>query len=168
MQFQELEAQFTAEYLPATPTERSLVDSLIHSEWMLRRFRWIESEVWRAARSKCGEERATWGMAFLEEPSLSRLYRLRNSTQRAFHETLAELRRVQAARQPELSPPPPAEPPGPQPQPAEIKPDSPEIGFVPSTAGPHPSAPSPIEQHQSCRTAEYGFARLSGNRDAIS
>ena len=36
---EELERQFTAEHHPVTPTERSLVDSLIHLEWMLRRYR---------------------------------------------------------------------------------------------------------------------------------
>ena len=41
--------QFTAEYHPVTPTERSLVDTLIQCEWMLRRFRWLESEIWVTA-----------------------------------------------------------------------------------------------------------------------
>src|SRR3569832_1353888 len=41
---EELERQFTDEYHPVTATERSLVDSLIHLEWMLRRYRWLETE----------------------------------------------------------------------------------------------------------------------------
>src|ERR1051325_1756579 len=44
--------QFTAEYHPVTPTERSLVDSLAHLEWMLRRFRWLETEIWRVAMNE--------------------------------------------------------------------------------------------------------------------
>ena len=41
--------QFHAEYHPVTPTGRSLVDTLIQSEWTLRRCRWLETEIWRTA-----------------------------------------------------------------------------------------------------------------------
>jgi hypothetical protein len=98
---EELERQFTAEYQPATPTERSLVDSLIHYEWLLRRYRWLETETWRASTSMLSRDQmeTTWtGHAFILNPAISRIHRLRNSTQRAFRETLAELRTLQAER----------------------------------------------------------------------
>jgi hypothetical protein len=104
-----LEAAFTAEYAPATPTA------------FPRR-----QESWT-------------GNAFMDQPAISRIHRLRNSTQRMFHETLAQRRALQAERQTI----------------EDTNPD-PEIGFVPSNAEepantdprrreatPRPPAPSP-------------------------
>jgi hypothetical protein len=125
---EELEAQFTAEYQPATPTERSLVDSLIHYEWMLRRYRWLETETWHATQDHLtsAQMESTWsGHAFILQPAISRIHRLRNSTQRAFRETLAQLRAIQAERaaDPQLDP-----------QAIENTATVVEIGFVPSNS----------------------------------
>jgi hypothetical protein len=57
---EELEAQFSADFHPTTAAERSLVDMLIHNEWMLRRYRWLETEVWTTARKKLSDEEARW------------------------------------------------------------------------------------------------------------
>ena len=140
-----LEAQFTAEYQPATPSERSLVDQLIHCEWMLRRLRWVETEVWKAVTKKMSSDdfRLTaWGCGFIQEPALGRLHRQRAATQHAFRETLAELRRVQAARSTGESPVIPESLPDPVREPLEpldSEADYPEIGFVPSI---NPTAPT--------------------------
>jgi hypothetical protein len=127
-----LEAAFTAEYQPATPTERSLVDSLIHYEWMLRRYRWLETETWHATQDllTSAQMESTWsGHAFILQPAISRIHRLRNATQRQFRDTVAELRSLQAERA--AAPPPhPPEPDDPQPN-ENTSPDS-EIGFVSS------------------------------------
>jgi hypothetical protein len=98
----ELEAAYSAEYAPVTPTERALVDSLIHYEWLLRRYRWLETETWRAtyarlSPSQC-EDHSWTGIAFMEQPAIARIHRLRNQTQRLFHETLDKLRALQAER----------------------------------------------------------------------
>ena len=95
-QLEALEAAYTAEYAPATPTERALVDSLIHYEWLLRRYRWLETEVWRSTLDRMTDyqRQESWaGNAFMDQPAISRIHRLRNSTQRMFHETLAQLRK---------------------------------------------------------------------------
>ena len=137
--------QFHAEYHPVTPTERSLVDTLIQSEWTLRRCRWLETEIWRTATADLtAEERdiSVMGHAFAKKPSLSRLHRLRNSAQRHFFEALNSLLRLRrqdhetvdpiplaASRRvvPELIPPAADAP-------------APEIGFVPSNCPPSPDA----------------------------
>lgn len=131
-QLAELEAAYTAEYAPATPTERALVDSLIHYEWLLRRYRWVETEVWRASLDRMSDyqRRESWaGNAFMDTPAISRIHRLRNQTQRLYHETLDKLKALQSERQPAPHPDPDPEP---VPQPIEIKPAPAEIGFVPS------------------------------------
>jgi hypothetical protein len=118
----ELERQFTDEYRPATPTERSLVDSLIHLEWLLRRYRWLETEVWKASQDGLTSDQLTpiWlGHAFIGQPAISRVHRLRNSTQKALRETLANLLALQSTRA-EL------------PEPVETTTSPEEIGFVPS------------------------------------
>ncbi len=62
------------------------------------------------------QRRESWtGNAFMDQPAIARIHRLRNQTQRLFHETLAELRKLQAERQP-----------------VEDTTPNPEIGFVPS------------------------------------
>jgi hypothetical protein len=103
-------ASFLAEY-----------HAFVHSEWLLRRYRWVEADVWRAAQEGlfCDYRKTEiWaGHAFVDEQAISRLHRLRNQTQRLFHETLAELRKAQAARQP-----------------IEEPALDPEIGFVPSNS----------------------------------
>ena len=73
----DLEAQFTARAPPITPTERSLVDTLIHSEWMLRRYRWLETEVWKAARKNLTDEQfeiSAFGYSFIDEYGDEQIY----------------------------------------------------------------------------------------------
>jgi hypothetical protein len=150
VQLETLEAQFTAEYKPSTPTERALVDTLIHLEWMLRRYRWLETETWHATQDQltAAQMESTWtGHAFIAQPAISRIHRLRNSTQKAFRETLAELRSLQAERETAVPYQPPPEPkpfpdlPEFDPQPLETTPLDSEIGFVPPNLlqGPIPS-----------------------------
>ena len=133
LQLETLEAQFTAEYRPSTPTERALVDTLIHLEWMLRRYRWLETETWHATQDQLtsAQMESTWtGHAFICQPAISRIHRLRSSTQKAFRETLAELRALQAERGTAVPYEPPPEPV--PTQPIEDITTYPEIGFVPS------------------------------------
>ena len=142
---EELEAQYSAEYQPLTPTERTLVDALVHMDWLLRRYRWVETETWWATiprltddqtRSNCA------GHVFIAEPTISRIHRLRNSTLKQYRETVAELRALQATRpddlpefQPVYYPWDHRDDPEPEPEPVETKTTSPEIGFVSSNNG---------------------------------
>src|SRR5215471_615441 len=144
-ELQHLEATLAAEHRPTSPTERSLVDSIIHYEWLLRRYRWLETDLWMACRRNRSPEQleaSPYGHCYNEEPNITRLHRMRLSTQRVLNDTLAELRRVKAANHdaPPADYPPEPEilaqrgrkpnPPGPS--------DSPEIGFVPSPDPPLP------------------------------
>src|SRR5215471_14323550 len=68
-----IEALFAAEHRPATPTERSLVDSIVHYEWMLRRYRWLETDLWKACwKKRCTEQlqASPYGFSFRDEPAL--------------------------------------------------------------------------------------------------
>jgi hypothetical protein len=150
---EELEAQFTAEYHPTTPTERSLVDQLIHCEWMLRRFRWVETEVWKVAVKRLGSSEmaniSPIGYAYSDNPSISRVYRQRAAIHKMHRETLAELRRLRTP-DPEPEPQPVADT---APQPIDPTPPSPQIGFVPSnqpdSLAPSPPTPGPsLPSHQ--------------------
>jgi len=152
---QQLEAQYMAEYQPLTPTERALVDALVQMDWLLRRYRWVETETWWAAVPRLTDEqtRRGWaGHAFIAEPTIARIHRLRNSTLKQYRETVTRLRALQADRPdplPEFEPiwypwhDPDPDPP--EPQPVETKPTSPEIGFVSpknETPAPDPSDPA--------------------------
>ena len=156
-QLQELEAAYTAEYAPATPTERALVDSLVHYEWLLRRYRWVETEVWRATLDRMTDYQRTesWaGNAFMDTPAIARIHRLRNQAQRLFHETLEKLRALQSDRlAAEQEAPQPIEEPAP----------SSEIGFVPSISldGPEPQPSDPLRvSSASSATPRFGTAPL--------
>jgi hypothetical protein len=127
--FDALAAEFTAEYHPTTPTVRSLVDQLIHCEWMLRRLRRIEREVWKLADAAVSDHfRAisSEGRAYTHDQhaALDRLYRQRAAIARTQRQTLLELRRLC-----DTQADPPTDPP---PQPIDAKTTSIENGFVPS------------------------------------
>src|SRR5690242_10003158 len=98
---EELGRRFTDEHQPATPTERALVDALVHTEWMLRRYRWLETEVWNTARLRLPPDSRTpsWpGHVWRAEPFLERIHRLRASAMKAFRDTLAQLFRLRKER----------------------------------------------------------------------
>jgi hypothetical protein len=94
---QALADSYRAEYQPQGPTESALVDMLVHSEWLLRRFRRAEVKL---------TERMDAIPSVLREISLfddksvneERLQRRINSTQRNFHQAVKELKALQAAR----------------------------------------------------------------------
>jgi hypothetical protein len=46
----ELDAEYRERHRPDNPTERFLVDTLIHNEWRLRRLRRVEAELWLTGR----------------------------------------------------------------------------------------------------------------------
>jgi hypothetical protein len=151
--------QFTAEYHPVTPTERSLVDSLAHLEWMLRRFRWLETEIWRVAMNETPFEQkdvSLMGYAFVNLPDIAKVHRLRNAAQRNFNEVLDRLLRLRRISHEPVDPiplsvaslaglepsPPAAQAPEPPPQPVAAEAASPEIGFVPSERPQQSSTPA--------------------------
>jgi hypothetical protein len=132
---QELTGEYHDRFRPTTPEQRMLVDTLIDCEWLLRRFRAIETQLWERVVDIYD---ITLGHIFSEHTGeFTRLQRRIDSTQRHYHNALNQLRRLQA----EESAPDPEHDPTPQNQPVSAP-----NGFVPQ-AGPQtlppPSADAP-------------------------
>jgi len=47
---EELVAEYHGRFRPTTPEQRMLVDTLVDCEWLLRRFRAVETQLWEDAR----------------------------------------------------------------------------------------------------------------------
>jgi hypothetical protein len=131
---------------PTNPGEDALVETLVQTEWLTRRMRRVETQLWNRATDALRadswyegdpayELAATYGRI---EERLERLQRRLSSLERIYHRTLHDLRRLQADRPKLVTPQPesgePADPPA-------------EIGFVPSTAEP-PAEPAPAATPQ--------------------
>src|SRR5579875_137703 len=126
-----LSAAYQLQFLPASPVEQFLVDTLVHADWKLRRLRAREAQLSTPAP---GEP--------LDENLLDRLDRRIHAAQRLWFRALKEVQRqiparigqelaeIEAARSAGEC----ADPASPAPAPP------PEIGFVPPPA---PSAPAP-------------------------
>ena len=121
---QTLTAEYQQRWQPATPEQRLLVDTLIDCEWLLRRFRKSEAQLWHCKM----QEAEVWkpdpgsllGLAFNRGcEQFSRLQRRIDSTSRNYHRALKELQRLDSERcQPDPPPAPASEaspPPGPWP-----------------------------------------------------
>jgi uncharacterized membrane protein len=91
---QELTAEYYNRFCPTTPEQRVLVDTLIDCDWLLRRFRAVETQLWEEAidiyHRSLGETFSKYGDEF------SRLQRRIDSTHRQYRNTLHELQRLHA------------------------------------------------------------------------
>ena len=155
-------AELSAEYhelcSPADAKQRLLVDTLVHSEWRLRRMRRVEAELWQTAYNAFIVENidrtstCTSGDAFATgSATFERLQRVVNCCERVYHRALQELeRRQEVARGHALRTPQPEAEPAPEPaqQPEQSKPASESSASVrhnfktPASADPKP-APKP-------------------------
>ena len=133
---------------PASPEARALVDDLIHCEWLLRRLRAAETQMWAydheettdpTAKYPLGQTAAATRNAFaqlqwrIDAPAAPATAPSRTSTNsRPKPPPPRPARRTRSAE----SPDPPSLPPSPQTT-------SPQIGFVPSTPIPAPPQPAP-------------------------
>src|SRR5216684_2670976 len=144
----ELEAlteQFLLHYKPADPVQLSLVDTLVSTEWIQRRLRRIEAQLWNY-QIECLDKNFTTaefldaqiqhnsplGHAFQDAlDPFSRLHRCIDATNRMFLRTLKALQDLQSAAAAAPVEPAPetlvSEPPSPVPD----QPLPPQIGFVP-------------------------------------
>jgi hypothetical protein len=109
---------------PASPEARSLVDDLIYGEWIKRRLRAAETQIWAYDHQETYRptKRTPSGQTAIE------------CNRRAARQALQDLHPLQAAAPTETVPQPAVEPagrPSPTPTPAAT---SPQIGFVPKTA----------------------------------
>ncbi len=132
--------EYVERFRPRNPEERCLVDILVSSEWLLRRFRRIEGQLLTRSCQDVtpSEERFCMADAFDQNArSLERLQRRVNATTRTFIKTLETLNKLQ-------EPPKPLRPlPAPLPQLEPQQPLPPAIGFVP----PNPSTPAARRLH---------------------
>ena len=115
------------------PTERELVDTLIHNEWRLRRMRRVEAVLWEHAANTYlaqhpDEPACNSAHAFITNSgAFERLQRIVNACERNYHRALKELVARGHARRSS--------------QPEESNTTSPDIG--PFRQNPNPPEPTP-------------------------
>ena len=134
-----LTSEYHARFQPASPDERCLVDALIDAEWLLRRLRRAEAQLWEAFLDRLPltqPPETIIGAAFHNGGlSFGRIERRREILQRTFERNLKTLQELQASR-------------------AELEaaqPDDAAIGFVPP-ADPAPAASSDLPAAASALT----------------
>jgi hypothetical protein len=131
-QLEELTDDYYQRFCPTTPEQRMLVDTLIDCEWLLRRFRRVEGQMWENPIFEI-----TPAKAFRDgSDHFARLQRRIDATQRNYRNALHELQRLQAeATEPESD-----HDPAPRNQPVSTP-----NGFVPqpSPQDPVPTPPAP-------------------------
>jgi hypothetical protein len=123
--------EYFERFQPATPEERALVDTLVNAEWILRRLRRIEPELWHSVfhlnDRRAAPMQTDTPLAFVYrsiDKELDRLQIRINSFDRTYHRALTDLTRLQKERQASEA----AATAGPQPILKKV-PQS-EIGFV--------------------------------------
>jgi hypothetical protein len=137
---EELIGEYYGRFHPTTPNQRMLVDTLIDCDWLLRRFRTVETQLWEKAYDIFD---VTLGQAYSEKcDEFSRLQRRIDMTQRNYRNALHELQRLQAEEAHDLDPDP-----TPRNQPV-----SPPNGFVPQPSCKTPSPPRQPPPRSAWRT----------------
>jgi hypothetical protein len=101
--FSDLQQEYIDRFQPLTPEERFQVDTLIRSEWLLRRLFRADAHLWeyhviQSSRS----DGVPLGEGFSKASNVfMRLQRRVTLTERSYKEAYAELQRLQSARQPQ-------------------------------------------------------------------
>ena len=143
-----LTEQFLHHYQPADPVQLSLVDTLISTEWIQRRLRRVEAQLWNY-QVECLDKNlshAEWidesiqhnsplGHSFQDAlDPFTRIQRRIDGTNRMYLRTLKVLQDLQAApaSQPAEPPSPPETPVYESASPVPTQPLTPPIGFVPT------------------------------------
>src|SRR5437879_423445 len=175
-QLEALTEQFLLHYQPADPIQLSLVDILISTEWIQRRLRRVEAQLWNY-RVECLDKNLTHaefidvsiqhnspiGHAYQDalEP-FTRIQRRIDATNRMFLRTLKALQDLQAAASQSAASKSASQTPATtfsEPSsPVAAQPLTPDIGFVPSSALPHAEPRPPRERS--------GYVRASGAASA--
>ena len=98
----ELTAEYQERHTPSNPAEHLLVETLVHSEWRLRRMRRVEANLWESANFACRvnklihdlpvPEHCSSGECFLtDSPTFERLQRVVNSCERDYRIAMKDL-----------------------------------------------------------------------------
>jgi hypothetical protein len=135
---QALTAEYYDRFHPTSPEQRMLVDTLIDADWLLRRFRACEAQIWKegsegALRPK--EEIELGQAVFRNHNYFARLQRRIDSAHRNYRHALEQLRILQSE---EAVDPAPAT--------SHEQTAKPENGFVPQTSRSIPASRSPEPQ----------------------
>ena len=124
-----LKNEYRDRFCPSTPEQRMLVDTLVDCEWLLRRFRRVEAQLWEDGMQGT-IHKTILGESYRRNcDPFTRLQRRIDSTQRNYRNALHELERLQAAETvtTETDPETLAT--------SRIVTPNPENGFVPQTPG---------------------------------
>jgi hypothetical protein len=94
-----LAADYYDRYQPATPEVRALVDTLVTAEWLQRRFRALEAQLWQY--NIRGLYHPTEGLEVAQvyegdNQVFSRLQRRIDAAERTYHRTLAALQKIES------------------------------------------------------------------------
>jgi hypothetical protein len=130
-----LKAEYYERFRPTAPEQRMLIDVLIDAEWLLRRFRVVEAQVWEEGSLstwRLNDEIALGQSCHRNGNEFARLQRRIDTAHRNYRNALQELQRLQA--EDDLQPTPQPDPPTPRNQPVTTP-----NGFVPQPA-PSPAA----------------------------
>lgn len=96
-EYETLIAEYYDRFQPAVPEERCLVDNLISSEWLGRRYMAASTAIWEYDFRVC--EQQDPGRAFIRNSeTFGRAQRCITATQRNFAQTLKQLQAIQAKR----------------------------------------------------------------------
>src|SRR3954447_23730252 len=87
-----LSLSFYAQFAPATPEERSLLDIVIRSEWHLRRTAQVEANYWKCKRRRRDEDMSTPDDHDLIGRDFTRIQWRLNSLQKNMFNALDRLR----------------------------------------------------------------------------
>jgi hypothetical protein len=142
-------AEYYQHHQPATPDARALVDDLIYCEWLQRRLRAAETQLWAFDHKDAfgPDDKYPLGQtASRKSKAFGQLQWRFNCTRRAGQRALQELKQLEAEA-PAAPAPPPLRP---QPLSPSPKAALPQIGFVPPTPlsiPPQPAPPVPDPDH---------------------
>ena len=156
-EFAALLAEYYDRHRPSIPEQRLQVDILVSCEWLLRRLRRVEHQIWETefravAQNEYVDQERPFGESYKRRDETFRRLQYRiNSTYRQMQTALRALREFPAPDPPDA--PPEAPPPGPQPFLAETI--TPQIGFVPP-----PSASSSVPLRLCVKTAPQSQTTL--------
>jgi hypothetical protein len=89
-EFEDLQASLQAELQPQGPLEHDVFDQLLHASWNLRRVRRLEAKL----SPDCADPLLDDGAA----PTLARLARCHDRSERSYYRALRELRALQTER----------------------------------------------------------------------
>ena len=136
-----LAAEYYDRYQPATPEVRALVDTLATAEWLQRRFRALEAQLWQYNIQGLYHPAKGLEVAQVydrESDVFNRLQRRIDATERTYHRTLAALQKIESRA------PQPDDPIGraPDPDPQERRVPRPAPG--PASEAGIPPTPDPL------------------------